>query len=86
MCRCRNKVYGRVVDVLLCRCSELIEFAPVSMRQRIESLAAMNPETRGDAIEAALAAANYAKTSESGTKFTYKELEGGACADGDLPT
>ena len=81
-----NAVYGKVVDVLLLKCKDLIKFAPISMQWRIQNLEAMNPETRGDAIEAALAAAMYAKAYQSGRKLIYGELEGGSCADGDLPT
>ena len=45
-----------------------------------------NMEHKGDVVEAALAAADYAYKTQKGVPMMWEDLQGGAHADGDLPT
>ena len=82
-----NKTYGKVVAKLLDVCKKDIRAASEDIRQQIGHLAHMNEEHRGDCVECALAAAMYAHAVENGNSFNnYSELQGGACAESDLPT
>ena len=80
-----NKVYFHVVRKLLDKCEALRATAPQSLVDQIDHLAGMAQGLRGDCIEAALAAAEYAHRVEHGKPITWKWLIGGAYATGDLP-
>ena len=80
-----NNVYFYIVENLLCKCEDLTAMAPYSMKSRIQNLQGMAAEYRGDVIETALAAAEYAHRIEHKKPITWKNLRGGAYATGDLP-
>ena len=80
-----NNVYFYIVENLLCKCEDLTAMAPKSMKSRIQNLQGMAAEYRGDVIETALAAAEYAHRVEHAKPITWKWLIGGAYATGDLP-
>ena len=80
-----NTTYFYIVENLLCKCEHLTAVAPTSMKWRISNLQKMAKETRGDVIETALAAAEYAHRVEHAKPITWKWLIGGAYATGDLP-
>ena len=81
-----NNVYFYIVENLLCKCEDLTAMAPKSMKSRIQHLQKMAAECRGDVVETALAAAEYAHRIENGMPIIYKDMIGGSCATGDLPT
>ena len=82
-----NKTYAKVVAKLLHMCKNDIKAASEHIRNQIGHLAHLADEKRGDYIECALAAAMYANAVESGKSFdNSSELQGGACAESDLPT
>ena len=80
-----NNVYFYIVENLLCKCEDLTAMAPKSMKSRIQNLQGMAAEYRGDVVETALAAAEYAHRVEHAKPITWKWLIGGAYATGDLP-
>ena len=80
-----NSVYFYIVENLLCKCEDLTAMAPKSMKWRIQHLQKMAAECRGDVVETALAAAEYAHRVEHTKPITWKNLRGGAYATGDLP-
>ena len=85
-----NAVYSAVVERLLEECGEWrhCDFGSTSKKcitDQLSSLAQLGGEKRGDCIEAALAAADYAWKMYHGQPWTYKYLKGGAFAVGELP-
>ena len=82
-----NRAYSVLVDMLLDRTRDEVAFcADVQTQVRIQFLQTFNMEHKGDVVEAALAAADCAYKKQEGVPMMWEELEGGAHADGDLPT
>ena len=82
-----NRAYSVLVDMLLDRTRDEVAFcADVQTQVRIQVLQTFNMEHKGDVVEAALAAADYAYKRQEGVPMMWEDLQGGAHADGDLPT
>ena len=81
-----NEAYEAHVDQLLRTCHEEVRHADDETIQRIVDLQKLNREHKGDVVEAALAAANYAYCVQESKPMEWATLEGGAHAEGDLPT
>ena len=81
-----NRVYFNVVEELLARHKTTIDLASQSLTKQIAILQGMGHEYRGDCVECALAAADYANAVQNERTFNYALLQGGAFAEGDLPT
>ena len=75
------------VNQLLWTCrEEVLRHADDETIQRIVDLQTLNREHKGDVVEAALAAANYAYCVQESKAMEWATLEGGTHAEGDLPT
>ena len=82
-----NEAYEAYVDQLLRTCEqELMQHADDETVTQIVLLQNLNREHKGDVVEAALAAANYAYCAQESKPMEWATLEGGAHAEGDLPT
>jgi hypothetical protein len=82
-----NEAYEAYVDQLLRTCEqELMKHADDETVTQIVLLQNLNREHKGDVVEAALAAANYAYCVQESKAMEWATLEGGAHAEGDLPT
>ena len=81
-----NEAYEAHVDQLLRTCrEEVMPHADDETIQRIVDLQTLNREHKGDVVEAALAAANYAYCAQENLPMEWATLKG-AHAEGDLPT
>ena len=82
-----NEAYEELVNKLLVSCrQDVLPNADDETMQRIANLQQLNREHKGDVVEAALAAANYAYCVQESKPMEWATLEGGAHAEGDLPT
>ena len=82
-----NEAYEAHVDQLLRTCrEEVLRHADDETTKRIVDLQHLNREHKGDVVEAALAAANYAYCTQEDLPMEWATLKGGAHAEGDLPT
>ena len=82
-----NEAYEVYVNQLLCTCRrEVLGHADDETTKRIVDLQTLNREHKGDVVEAALAAANYAYCVQETKAMEWATLEGGTHAEGDLPT
>ena len=82
-----NRAYSVLVDMLLDRTRDEVAFcADVQTQVRIQVLEMFNMEHKGDVVEAALAAADYAYKVQEGIAMRWEDLRGGAHANGYLPT
>ena len=73
----------RLIDITR---NEVYRDADVATQVRILVLQMFNMEHKGDVVEAALAAADCAYKKQEGVPMMWEDLQGGAHADGDLPT
>ena len=82
-----SEAYEVYVNQLLCTCRrEVLGHADDETTKRIVDLQHLNREHKGDVVEAALAAANHAYCVQESKPMEWATLEGGAHAEGDLPT
>ena len=82
-----NRAYSVLVDRLIYETrNEVDTYADIATPVRIQALQLFNMEHKGDVVEAALAAADYAYKTQKGVPMMWEDLQGGAHADGDLPT
>ena len=80
-----NESYEALVHKLLVLCrQDVARYADDEMMARIVHLQQLNREHKGDVVEAALAAANYAYCVQESKPMEWAPLEGGAHAEGDL--
>ena len=82
-----NESYEALVQQLLLLCrQDVLDHANEETMQWIVALPQLNREHKGDVVEAALAAANYAYCAQESKPMEWATLQGGAHAEGDLPT
>ena len=82
-----NAAYEKLVNKLLTHCSSYLANERIpARRSRVEYITQLNQEHKADLVEAALAAADFAYKEQAKEEFTWPTLQGGAHAEGDLPT
>ena len=87
LCDAGNAAYETLVNTLLKHCSSYLANERIPARRcRVEYISQLNQEHKADLVEAALAAADFAFKVQVGEEFTWPTLQGGAHAEGDLPT
>ena len=79
-----NDCYHAVVSRLYWKCESWIASRPTKDKDRLSFLKGLSKEHRGDVVEVALAAADYAWKQQENAEWTWKTLEGGVWGHGDL--
>jgi len=82
-----NATYEKVINRLLQDCRHDVNAErSQKIKTRIAYIMTLGQDKKRRIVEAALAAADYAYKRENNQEMTWATLQGGACAQGDLPT